>query len=89
MAAAPSSAVGCEDEPFPLWVFLGIARGQGLELISQILGTQWVPGRAAGLHFFFSPPQVNVMAVSICTREAYQSMKERNIDDGHIININR
>ncbi|NXG43463.1 DHR11 reductase, partial [Psilopogon haemacephalus] len=31
---------------------------------------------------------VNVMAVSICTREAYQSMKERNIDDGHIININ-
>nr|XP_034995866.1 dehydrogenase/reductase SDR family member 11 [Zootoca vivipara] len=32
---------------------------------------------------------VNVMAVSICTREAYQSMKERSIDDGHIININR
>ncbi|XP_033374827.1 dehydrogenase/reductase SDR family member 11 isoform X6 [Parus major] len=32
--------------------------------------------------------EVNVMAVSICTREAYQSMKERNIDDGHIININ-
>lgn len=29
------------------------------------------------------------MAVSICTREAYQSMKERNVDDGHIININR
>ncbi|KAF2985870.1 hypothetical protein EK904_001880, partial [Melospiza melodia maxima] len=48
-----------------------------------------VPGRTAGLHFLFSPPQVNVMAVSICTREAYQSMKERNIDDGHIININR
>ncbi|XP_067866433.1 dehydrogenase/reductase SDR family member 11a isoform X3 [Heterodontus francisci] len=31
---------------------------------------------------------VNVMAMCICTREAYQSMKERNIDDGHIININ-
>ncbi|XP_067864286.1 dehydrogenase/reductase SDR family member 11a isoform X4 [Heptranchias perlo] len=31
---------------------------------------------------------VNVIAMSICTREAYQSMKERNIDDGHIININ-
>lgn len=33
--------------------------------------------------------QVNVLALSICTREAYQSMKERNVDDGHIININR
>lgn len=31
---------------------------------------------------------VNVIAMSICTREAYQSMKERNVDDGHIININ-
>ncbi|XP_061538330.1 dehydrogenase/reductase SDR family member 11-like isoform X1 [Phycodurus eques] len=31
---------------------------------------------------------VNVLALSICSREAYQSMKERNVDDGHIININ-
>ncbi|KAK5598892.1 Dehydrogenase/reductase SDR member 11 [Crenichthys baileyi] len=31
---------------------------------------------------------VNILALSICTREAYQSMKERNIDDGHIINLN-
>ncbi|CAI5693202.1 dehydrogenase/reductase SDR family member 11 [Oreochromis niloticus] len=31
---------------------------------------------------------VNVLALSICAREAYQSMKERNVDDGHIININ-
>ncbi|XP_036612992.1 dehydrogenase/reductase SDR family member 11 [Trichosurus vulpecula] len=31
---------------------------------------------------------VNVLAVSICTREAYQSMRERSVDDGHIININ-
>ncbi|XP_006213377.2 dehydrogenase/reductase SDR family member 11 [Vicugna pacos] len=30
---------------------------------------------------------VNVLALSICTREAYQSMKERKVDDGHIINI--
>jgi len=33
--------------------------------------------------------QVNVIALSVCTREAYQSMKERKVDDGHIININR
>ncbi|XP_073342924.1 dehydrogenase/reductase SDR family member 11-like [Pagrus major] len=31
---------------------------------------------------------VNVLALCICTREAYQSMRERNVDDGHIININ-
>ncbi|XP_030600031.1 dehydrogenase/reductase SDR family member 11-like [Archocentrus centrarchus] len=31
---------------------------------------------------------VNVLALSICTREAYQSMRERNVDDGHIINMN-
>ncbi|XP_072314603.1 dehydrogenase/reductase SDR family member 11-like [Eucyclogobius newberryi] len=31
---------------------------------------------------------VNVIALSVCTREAYQSMKERNVDDGHIIHIN-
>uniref|UniRef100_H3DFN3 Dehydrogenase/reductase SDR family member 11 n=1 Tax=Tetraodon nigroviridis TaxID=99883 RepID=H3DFN3_TETNG len=31
---------------------------------------------------------VNVLALCVCTREAYQSMKERNVDDGHIIHIN-
>ncbi|XP_056330150.1 dehydrogenase/reductase SDR family member 11-like [Danio aesculapii] len=31
---------------------------------------------------------VNVMALAVCTREAYQSMKEKKVDDGHIININ-
>uniref|UniRef100_A0A8C7ZAU1 Dehydrogenase/reductase SDR family member 11 n=1 Tax=Oryzias sinensis TaxID=183150 RepID=A0A8C7ZAU1_9TELE len=31
---------------------------------------------------------VNVLALCICTREAYKSMKERNVDDGHIINVN-
>ncbi|XP_063060174.1 dehydrogenase/reductase SDR family member 11a [Engraulis encrasicolus] len=31
---------------------------------------------------------VNVLALSICTREAFKSMQERQIDDGHIININ-
>ncbi|XP_077064993.1 dehydrogenase/reductase SDR family member 11-like isoform X2 [Siphateles boraxobius] len=31
---------------------------------------------------------VNVIGLSLCTREAYHSMKERKVDDGHIININ-
>uniref|UniRef100_A0A3Q4HP84 Dehydrogenase/reductase SDR family member 11-like n=1 Tax=Neolamprologus brichardi TaxID=32507 RepID=A0A3Q4HP84_NEOBR len=31
---------------------------------------------------------VNVLALSICAREAYQSRKERDVDDGHILNIN-
>ncbi|KAF4103967.1 dehydrogenase/reductase SDR family member 11-like [Onychostoma macrolepis] len=31
---------------------------------------------------------VNVIALSVCGREAFQSMKERKVDDGHIININ-
>uniref|UniRef100_A0A8C1SJ20 Dehydrogenase/reductase SDR family member 11 n=1 Tax=Cyprinus carpio TaxID=7962 RepID=A0A8C1SJ20_CYPCA len=31
---------------------------------------------------------VHVIGLSVCTRETYQSMKERKVDDGHIININ-
>nr|CAD7453794.1 unnamed protein product [Timema tahoe] len=31
---------------------------------------------------------VNVIGLSICTREAVKSMRERGVDDGHIININ-
>jgi short-subunit dehydrogenase len=32
---------------------------------------------------------INVLAVSVCTIQAVQSMKERGVDDGHIIHINR
>ncbi|XP_077999767.1 dehydrogenase/reductase SDR family member 11-like [Glandiceps talaboti] len=31
--------------------------------------------------------EVNVLGLSICTREAIKSMKERGIDDGYVINI--
>ncbi|XP_070572613.1 dehydrogenase/reductase SDR family member 11-like [Ptychodera flava] len=31
---------------------------------------------------------VNVVALSICTREAVKQMRERNVDDGHIIHLN-
>nr|CAD7262171.1 unnamed protein product [Timema shepardi] len=31
---------------------------------------------------------VNVLGLSICTREAVKSMRERGVDDGHIIHIN-
>ncbi|GAB5580818.1 dehydrogenase/reductase SDR family member 11 [Prionailurus iriomotensis] len=46
---------------------------------------------ALELRYFFRPlfdEGVNMLALSICTREAYQSMKEWKVDDGHIININ-
>jgi NAD(P)-dependent dehydrogenase (short-subunit alcohol dehydrogenase family) len=32
---------------------------------------------------------LNVLGLSVCTKEALQSMKERGVDDGHIIHINR
>ena len=32
---------------------------------------------------------VNVLGLSVCTIQAVQSMKEREVDDGHIIHINR
>lgn len=31
--------------------------------------------------------EINVLGVSMCTREAVQSMKERKVDDGHIFNL--
>lgn len=50
----------------------------------------FIPSFCTHLHYIYIYfLQVNVMALSICTREVYQSMKERNVDDGHIININR
>ncbi|KAJ4445492.1 hypothetical protein ANN_07300, partial [Periplaneta americana] len=32
--------------------------------------------------------ELNILGLSICTKEALQSMKERNVDDGHIVHIN-
>jgi NADP-dependent 3-hydroxy acid dehydrogenase YdfG len=32
---------------------------------------------------------VNVLALSVCTREALRSLNERNKDEGHVIHINR
>ncbi|KAJ8878079.1 hypothetical protein PR048_022543 [Dryococelus australis] len=31
---------------------------------------------------------LNVLALSICTREAIKSMKERGVNDGHVVHIN-
>jgi NAD(P)-dependent dehydrogenase (short-subunit alcohol dehydrogenase family) len=32
---------------------------------------------------------LNVLGLSICTKEALQSMRESRVDDGHIIHISR
>jgi short-subunit dehydrogenase len=31
---------------------------------------------------------LNVLGLSVCTKEALQSMKEKGVDIGHIIHIN-
>lgn len=79
----PSSASHCH---WAVWCQCG-DRDPGPVCAGRLRGCQ--AGLRASVPFPSLFPQVNVMAVSICTREAYQSMKERNIDDGHIININR
>jgi short-subunit dehydrogenase len=33
--------------------------------------------------------ELNVLALSVCTKEAIQCMKQRAVDDGHIIHMNR
>jgi NAD(P)-dependent dehydrogenase (short-subunit alcohol dehydrogenase family) len=32
---------------------------------------------------------LNVLGLSLCTKQALQSMKESGVDDGHIIHISR
>ena len=33
--------------------------------------------------------ETNVLALTICSREALKSMKAHDFDEGHIVNINR
>jgi NAD(P)-dependent dehydrogenase (short-subunit alcohol dehydrogenase family) len=33
--------------------------------------------------------ELNILGLSVCTKEAIKSMKERGVDDGHIVHINR
>lgn len=41
------------------------------------------------LRFSLCRFQVNVMALCICTREAVKLMKEKGIDDGHVVHVSR
>jgi NADP-dependent 3-hydroxy acid dehydrogenase YdfG len=38
---------------------------------------------------WFNMFHVNVLGLSICTREALKNMKERDNDSGHVVHINR
>jgi short-subunit dehydrogenase len=33
--------------------------------------------------------ELNILGLSICTKEAIQSITERGVNDGHIVHINR
>nr|XP_018669147.1 dehydrogenase/reductase SDR family member 11-like [Ciona intestinalis] len=69
------------------------------KFVKEKFGTMHVMVNNAGLGHFTSLTSgkteqwkemldVNVLGLSICTREAIQLMKETNVDDGHVININ-
>uniref|UniRef100_A0A667HS27 Dehydrogenase/reductase SDR family member 11 n=1 Tax=Lynx canadensis TaxID=61383 RepID=A0A667HS27_LYNCA len=73
-----------------LSTFLAVcSQHSGVDICINNAGLAWpdtlLSGNTSSWKDMFN---VNMLALSICTREAYQSMKEWKVDDGHIININ-
>ncbi|PSN57034.1 Farnesol dehydrogenase [Blattella germanica] len=72
---------------------------EAFEFVNQELGGVDILVNNAGLgnkntlrdgpvDYWKSILDLNILALSVCTREALQSMKQRGVDTGHIIHIN-
>ncbi|XP_063242508.1 uncharacterized short-chain type dehydrogenase/reductase y4vI-like [Bacillus rossius redtenbacheri] len=61
---------------------------EGVDILANVAGVCLVDKLSEGVTSDWRRMlDVNVLALSICTREALKSMRERGVDDGHIVHI--